>query len=501
MTKAINLLKSWMNSRLFVEKLDNPLGYFIIPLIALAVGFLIALIKLKLGLVVLAAIIGIPALAMCFINPRIGVNLIIVICFFVQFTAKHINAPIGTLLDALIFLMLFGILVNQVKKRDWRFMHNPISTILLIWIGYNFLQALNPTAGSFQAWIYTVRSMAGQSLLFFIGCYAFNSYKAIMNVVKLMIFMVFILALYGLKQEFFGYTATEMAWVTADPERFQLIFQWSRLRIVSLLSDPTTLGIVMAYMATFAIALITGPFRLWQKAALAFSVLLMLMTIAYAGSRTPVVLFPFGIVVLVMLTLKKEYLIGGFIFFILGAGFVMKSSSNAVIFRIQSAFNPEASGDTMEVRFKNQKRVQPFIHTHPFGAGMGSTGLWGRRFTPDSWLASFAHDSGFVRVAVELGWIGLIIYMSFLFMVLRTSIRYYLRVGDPRIKSIYLGITCVFFVLTLASYPQEAIVQLPTSILFSTMLAVMVRLKDFDPYYQEHYETKPQALKEETQQV
>ncbi len=490
MTRAIDLFKSWVNSRLFIEKLDNPLGYIILSLIALAVGLLISVLKLKLGIVLLVAIIGLPALAMCFVNPRIGINLIIVICFFIQFIGKHVNAPIGTLLDALIFLMLFGILVNQVKKKDWSFMKNPISAILLVWIGYNFLQALNPTAESFQAWMYTVRSMAGQSFLFFIGCYALSSYKAIMNVIKLMLFMVMVLAIYGLKQEFFGYTDAEMIWVTADPERFQLIFQWSRLRIVSLLSDPTTLGIVMAYMAVFSIALITGPFKMAHKVALGIGVVCMLLTIAYAGSRTPVVLFPFGIVILVMLTLKKEYIIGGFIFMILGAGFVMKSSSNAVIFRLQSAFNPETSGDTMEVRFKNQKRVQPFIHTHPFGAGMGSTGLWGRRFTPDSWLASFAHDSGFVRVAVELGWIGLIIYMSFLFMVLRTSIRYYLRVGDPRIKTIYLAITCVFFILTLASYPQEAIVQLPTSILFSTMLAVMVRLKDFDPYYQEHYENK-----------
>jgi len=487
--QAINGVKAWINNLLFIQKLDNPMGYTLLALLALIVGFAISVLKVKLGIVVLAGLIGIPMLGACFVNTKIGVNVILAICFFVQFIGKHTPAPIGTLLDALIFLMLFGILVNQVKDRDWSFMKNPISAILLIWIAYNFIQVLNPAAASKLAWVYTVRSMAGQSLLFFIGCYAFTSYKSIKTTIKVIITMVTILALYGLKQEFFGFTATEMAWLTADPERFQLIFQWSRMRVFSLLSDPTTLGIVMAYTSLFCIILITGPFKIWKRVALGLAAISMLMTMAYAGSRTPIVLFPFGIVVFVMLTLKKEYLLGGAFFFLLGTAFVMKGSSNAVIFRIQSAFNPSTSSDTMDVRFKNQKRIQPFIHSHPFGAGLGSTGLWGRRFTPDSFLAKFAHDSGFVRVAVELGWIGLIIYMSFLFMVLRTSIRYYLRVKDPEIKVFYLGITVVFFVLTLASYPQEAIVQLPTSIIFSTMLAIMVRLKEHDDYYQTHYET------------
>ncbi len=487
-TSTLNTIKSRINSLLFIEKLQNPLGYVLLGLLALVIAFAISVLKIKLGIVLFAGIIGIPMLAACFVNTRLGINVILVSCFFVQFIGKYTAAPIGTLLDALIFLMIFGILVNQVKSRDWSFMKNPISVILLIWIAYNFIQVLNPAAASKLAWVYTVRSMAGQSLLFFIGCYAFTSLKAIKTVIKVIIIMVTILALYGLKQEFIGFTATEMAWLRADPERFQLIFQWSRMRVFSFLSDPTTLGIVMAYTSLFCLTLMTGPFKHWQRFSLGLAAILMLMTMAYAGSRTPIVLFPFGIVVFIMLTLKKEFILGGAFFFLLGLAFVMKGSSNAVIFRIQSAFRPSASSDTMDVRFKNQKMIQPFIHRHPFGAGLGSTGLWGRRFTPDSFLAKFAHDSGFVRVAVELGWIGLIIYMSFLFLILKTSIKYYFRVKDPQIKVIYLGLTIVFFVLTLASYPQEAIVQLPTSIIFSIMLAVMVRLKEHDAHYQEHYE-------------
>ncbi len=490
-SQAIENIQKWLRARVILQKLNNPTGLILLACVAIVVGLLIAYLGIKLGIVMLAGIIGLPALAACFVNPRFGIGVIIVVCFFVQFIGKHVNAPIGTLLDAMMFVMIFSILVNQIRKRDWSFLRNPVTIPVLIWIFINLIQVANPVAGSKMAWLYTVRSMAGQNLLFFIACYALTSKMAIKTILKVILAMLLLAALYGLKQEFIGFSSTEIAWLMSDPERYQLIVQWGRMRIFSFFSDPTTYGIVMAYGALICISLATGPYRLFIKGVLLVSALLMLMSMAYGGSRTPVVLFPFGIVIFVLLTLRKEYIMAGFMFFILGAGLMMKGTSNAVLFRIQSAFDPDTSGDTMNVRFENQKRIQPFIHTHPFGGGLGSTGLWGRRFTPNSMLAQFPHDSGFVRVAVELGWTGLIVYMWVLFVILTTSVKYYLRVKDPEIKVIYLGITVFFFVLTLASYPQEAIVQLPTSIIFYSLLGIMVRLKDFDPHYQKYYEKKP----------
>jgi putative inorganic carbon (hco3(-)) transporter len=110
--------------------------------------------------------------------------------------------------------------------------------------------------------------------------------------------------------------------------------------------------------------------------------------------------------------------------------------------------------------------------------------LWARRFTPDSFLAKFAHDSYYVRLAVEEGWLGLALYMFFLFTVLRRALYFYLRVRDPMIKTLYLCLLTSLFMLAVANYPQEAIVQLPTSLISYVFFAAVVRLKDFDPYYQ-----------------
>ncbi|MCP6423416.1 hypothetical protein NL463_29335, partial [Klebsiella pneumoniae] len=64
----------------------------------------------------------------------------------------------------------------------------------------------------------------------------------------------------------------------------------------------------------------------------------------------------------------------------------------------------------------NQKRIQPYILSHPIGGGLGATGVWGVRFAPYSFLANFPPDSGYVRVAVELGWIGLGIFCTLMFV-------------------------------------------------------------------------------------
>jgi len=73
--------------------------------------------------------------------------------------------------------------------------------------------------------------------------------------------------------------------------------------------------------------------------------------------------------------------------------------------------------------------------------------------------------------------------MTFLVVVLRQSIYYYFRVKDPTIKNHYLALSVAVFILMIANYPQEAIPQLPTSLVFYIFLAAIARLKDFDPAF------------------
>ena len=469
----------WLRRVVLIEKLNNPLGYVLCVFIAIMFTLVTTQLGLTIGVGLLGVIIGIPMVLLCIFNLPFGIIVMLSSGILISLAAKYTGAPIGTALDGLLFAMGFGVIVQLSRDRKFDFLKHPISILILVWIYYNILQVLNPVAGSRMAWIYTVRTMALMLMLYYIACYAFKDLKTIKFILKAILFWAFASALYAMKQEFIGFSDAELQWLYADEKRFQLIVQWDRMRVFSFFSDPTTFGILMTYMGVMCMVFLIGPYKLWQKVLLGWGALMMVAAMAFAGSRTPFVLMPLGMLFFALLTLNRKTLIITSVLMILGTGMVMKSTSNAVIWRIQSAFKPTDDA-SVQVRLDNQKLIQPFIQSHPIGAGLGSTGMWGARFTPDSWLAGFAHDSLYVRIAVEAGYIGLIIYMAMLFIALKTGIYYFFRCRDPEIKNMYLGITVAVFILVVASYPQEAITLLPTSIIFYLMLAMLVRLKDFD---------------------
>ena len=473
-------IKTWLSEQLLLQKLNNPLGYLSVILVTLSLSYLFTIIGLKFSLVLFGLIMGMAVVLASFLNLQFGIIMTLVAAVFVLYGGKFVNLPLGISHDVLLVVMLLRVMVGLLKDPDKSFARSPISVVILVWILYNLIQVINPWAASKLAWLLSVRSIAVIMIFYFIACYSFDSYKKITFALKAVLVTALIFALYGLKQEFIGFSTGELNWLYSNEDHFQRIFQWSRLRVFSFCMDPTNFGIMMAYCSLICFILALGPFDLKLKIALVLSGLSMIMGMVYGGSRTPVVMLPLGILFFMILSFNKKIMAGTLIVFLLGSAFMLKSTSNPVIWRIQSAFNPTASGDVMNVRLQNQKFIQPFIQTHPFGAGLGSCGEWGARFSPDSMLAGFAHDSAFVRVGVELGWVGLILYMIMLFVILRTGIYYSLRAQNQRIKYLYLALTTTLFMITVGSYPQEVIAQMPNSILFYIMVAAIAKLKDFD---------------------
>ncbi len=476
-------LRGWLGGQLWAQKFNNPLGLMLLLLSTLPVSYLLATLDLKIGVVLFLVLVGLPLAAFCLVNITFSIGMMLFVALMVVFGAKYTTAPIGTVLDLLILVSAVGILLRQIKERDWSFMRFPLSYMVLIWLYFNILQVLNPWAESKMAWLFTVRSVAIQQVVFFIGAYAFRNNKAgILAILKLIIVMCFASALYGLKQQFIGFSATETAWVMADPERFQLYYQWGMMRIPSFCYDPTTFGILMACFAVFCMALLVGGTRMQHKIVLAVMMLCAVWAMAYTGTRTAFALLPVGALFFAGLILNRKVLMITVLFAVLGAGFVLKSTSSGVIYRIQSAFKP-GQDDSMNLRLENQKKIQPYIQSHPIGGGLGSCGVWGKRFNPDSELSRFPHDSSFVRMGVELGWIGLILYTLLHYFVLRTGLYYFIRCRDPFIKAVYAGITTWCFMLAVACYAQEAILQLPMNVIYNVFLAVLVTLKNFDPAF------------------
>jgi len=118
------------------------------------------------------------------------------------------------------------------------------------------------------------------------------------------------------------------------------------------------------------------------------------------------------------------------------------------------------------------------------GGGLGSVGVWGQRFSPDSMLAHFPPDSGFVRVAVEMGWVGLILFCTLLFVILKTGINNYFLIQNRELKAYCLAMTIMIFAIAIGNYPQEALVQYPTTVYFYLMVAILNKCLELDKQLQ-----------------
>ncbi len=460
--------------------LTDKLPWLFAAVLLVAFGLMVGVLEWRFAIMGMAALTVAPLFLFGFLRLDIGVLFTLLIGFSVEFVRKYSDAPIGVALDGLTLVFALSMLAGIAKSREFAAARHPISVMVLIWLYYCAVQAINPEPTAHRmAWLYTVRSLGGLMFLYFVAVYGLDTLPKVKRAIKAILALGTLAAFYGLKQEFLGFSPQELAWLYSDELRLELIQQWGRLRIFSFFSDPTTLGIVMAYLTCMCVALLFGPYKVWQKAILAIGAVAMVAAMAYAGSRTPIVVLPAGLFFFVILMPKRNVLLITAVLFTFGTLAMLKSSSNPVMFRIQSAFKPGEDA-SVQVRMDNQRFVQPFIQSHPVGSGLGTTGEWGRRFAPNFWLAHFAHDSGLVRIAVEAGYVGLLIYEVFLGVVLISGIRQVFRVRDPVIKNLSVAIVLVMFCLTLASYPQEAIPMLPSSIIFYILLACLVRLDYFD---------------------
>jgi hypothetical protein len=101
-------------------------------------------------------------------------------------------------------------------------------------------------------------------------------------------------------------------------------------------------------------------------------------------------------------------------------------------------------------------------------------------YNPGHYLAGFPPDSGLLKKALEIGWIGFSMICILYFLILRTGIRGYFACRDEKIRLIYAGATSAIFAFYLGDFSQEAIGQTTDIVVYYPFIAILLRLKEFD---------------------
>ncbi len=466
---------------LLSQKFSNP---FVLAFLIITAIFISA-VTYKLGIIgagaIMILIIGLPILVGIVGYPEFGITILILASFFINYVSEFLpdEVPIGTLLDAITYLLILGFFIKQKTENDWRYFKNPISKLIIIWLVYNLIEVANPWASSVLAWIYTVRTVGFIMLMYFVFVYHIRSVNFIKYLFKLWLFLDLLAAISAFQQENFGFLPFEKKWLYSDPLRVSLLFINGHMRKFGIFSDPVTFSYNMVIGSLLCIGLMMSGIAIRKKIILGCLAAFFLFVMLYSGTRAAYVLLPASLAILAVLNFNRKVLISTLIAGLMLAFLIVVPTSNPSIKRFQTAFSP-SDDPSYNVRAENQKKIQPFILSHFMGGGLGSVGVWGRRFAPNSMLAKFPPDSGYVRVAVEMGWVGLILFCTLFFVVLKNGINFYFQIKNPQLKNYCMVMILVIFAFNIGNFPQQAIVQYPSNILFYLSIAIIVACRRLD---------------------
>jgi putative inorganic carbon (hco3(-)) transporter len=463
---------------------DGWLLSMLMPL-AMLLGYLLAT-KMVVGIGLFAGLIGLAILITCMLSVETGLYINIAYSFFVcHFSRQFFNydIPVGIGSNVLIiatFLGLFGKKYN-VRKDYYQFVKSPVIVLFLINMAYLGIELFNPLMHSFDGWFTTIRALVTSALLLFLAYCVFDNYASIRRFIIIVFVFSALVGLYGCIQQWHGLFDYELWWVSADPVRFGLIFIGGDFRKFSTMGDPTGFAIVMSSCAAFFIVLLTGKWSFRKRLLLLAGIVVMVLGMAYSGTRTGNAMLLGGILMFIMLTIQKAgtrlfLVLGGLVFLAVMFG---PFSGNATIYRFRSTFSG-SKDESFNVRELNRRYIQPYIYRHPIGGGLGTTGAYGAAVNPGHELAGFPTDSGYLRKALETGWIGLLLVIALYYTVIRAGIRGYFQCTNERVRLIYAGATACMFSFYVAEFAQDSIGQITDMVVYYPMIAIILRLKDFD---------------------
>ena len=200
---------------------------------------------------------------------------------------------------------------------------------------------------------------------------------------------------------------------------------------------------------------------------------------SYSGTRTTTVMLPVGIALYILMTLKNKATIMTMFITFFAVLFVMFAPiDNPTLNRMRSTF--DSKDESLNVRSINRKSIQPYIYAHPIGGGVATSGVDGMRFYPTHRLAGFPPDSGLLMLALDMGWVGLIVSILPFLMFLYQGIHYYYRIKNKEYKKYIVAITCSIFAIVVTMYAQVSIGNMPTVFFIFGVMSMFKRLMEFD---------------------
>ena len=469
----LNKIKSWYPTLILVA---------VLVMVSLVVTYVIANSGTAFGPMVIVSLIGVTLLAAVLKDYRIGFYVLVLMAIFMFYVERILNSgfPFGTVYDGLALLTFTAVFISGGQKRDWSLFRNPITILYLLVTLYQVMQVVNPSAVSRVAWLVAMRN--NTSILLYVACFQmFASLEDLKKFTKFWLALALICAVYGFYQEKIGLTDFEHHWVYDNPDRLALYYIWGKMRKWSFLSDPSAYGLFAAMGVLAFLVLSLGPFKGRFRFLMAFCGFFTLLAMSYSGTRTAFAMVAVGIVFYIIMSLdNRTTMMATVAAVFVGAIIFFGPFYGGTINRIRSTFQP-GDDPSMVVRDQKRVRLQQYILTHPIGGGLYTTGQNGLRYSAGHELAQgWDADSGYLLIGLELGPIGLTMFMALFIAVMLKGINNHFAMTDPFLKTMNMVYLVPFFALSVAHYTQDALFTKPMNLIVIAAYAAMAKLPSFE---------------------
>ncbi|HEY0679464.1 MAG TPA: O-antigen ligase family protein [Chitinophagaceae bacterium] len=474
----------WLKQQLIEKRFNSVAGYIFMALLAVSVAYL----SLYAGYKITLGVVGVVGFIMvgicCVLYPYFGYYTTIVVSCLI-FSPERLFGlalPYGFAIEIYSYLTLLGALTQSYARKEINrdFWRHPVTICMIVLFGFFTIQAINPSLHSKLGWFNYYRKFISFFAFYFLTYCLLNSKERIRFFLKFWVFIITFLALYACKQQWLGFFDWETAWIVADEKRLELLYQTGLMRKFSLLSDPAASGVLFAAFMVMLLILGLRTSNKKHKYWLYAASLICFLGFSYSGTRTSNLILIGGIFFYALATINEKRTIR---FVTIGAiGFILLLSVpiyNPVLIRIRSTF--EGSKDpSAAFRDMNRKRIQPYIYSHPIGGGINTCIPEGLIYSPGHYLASFPSDSGYLKIAVEQGWIGLALALIFYYLILRTGIKNFYRARAPEIRMWYIAALGYVFGLLVGQFSQIVIGQYPTIFLYYGSIVIFMKLVNYE---------------------
>jgi len=479
-----NAVTRYFNDQVMTRKMNSPIGILAFSFSALVFAYATVFIGYQFGPALVIALAGLIFILVCIKNPLVGFYLMATISLFTFYVGRFLSYDlhISSLLEILIFAIFIGALLQQKKSAEEKssFYKSPPTIAMLVYFVFVLIEGFNPNMYSMVGWLFYVRRFMEFLMVYYLGYKLFDDMPKVRNFIKFWLILALLNALYTCKQQWLGLSQFEITWLNQDPHLVALYFQGGVIRKFSFLSDPAANGVWMASMAAFSLVLAIWETNFKRKIILIVSMILMVLAMSYSGTRTASVVFIGGVVFYICMTINLKSSFFFLVFFaMLFLFLVWVPTENATIYRFQTAFRA-SDEESLQVRDINRKSVQPYIYSHPFGGGLATSSQEGMRYNPGHYLAGFPSDSGFLKSAIETGWIGLAIALLYFFSILYQGVTGFFKAKNKEIRVYIIAISAAIVIFILAQYSQVSIGQFPALFFFYPCTALLTRLLKID---------------------